>query len=407
MPQITIQRLAHGGEGVGHLPDGRVCFVAGALPGELVGIEVLTEHRRWTRGRLLEVVQSSTDRVDPPCPYYGACGGCDLQHLAPARQGEAKREILIGQLQHLAGIDDPQVAPVVPLPVEGYRSRARFAVAPDGRLGFRRGASHDVVAVDECLLLTPAAADVRRAAGDKWRGAEEVTVQAAAQGGTVVVTPGPEGVQEVPEGDLPVALLDDHGNAIALRGDTTVVHDIDGVAFQVSAGSFFQASQAGAEALYRTVRTAAGAQAGDRALDLFGGVGLFAQPLAATGARVTLVEASLSACEDAEENLTGLGVDIIRGRAERIVRGMAKAAQQFDVVVVDPPRRGAGTELCGDIAALSPRTIVYVACDTAALARDAAQLIAAGYELADAVPIDQFGHTHHLETVARFVRAAD
>jgi predicted RNA-binding protein with TRAM domain len=168
MHEIDLDGITHGGEAVGRLPDGKACFVPYAIPGERVRVEVVEERKRWARARVVEVVRPSPERVTAPCPYFGQdkCGGCQLQHLAPAAQPALKRRIVTEQLARIGRIVDPPVAETVVVRPFGYRNRARFGVDAQGRLGYRRAQSHDLVPIDRCLLLTDQAQKVRDEAGD-------------------------------------------------------------------------------------------------------------------------------------------------------------------------------------------------------------------------------------------------
>ena len=189
---------------------------------------------------------------------------------------------------------------------------------------------------------------------------------------------------------------------MALRGDPTVHEIVAERRFTVSPGSFFQSNTAGAEVLVDLVREAAGVRPGESALDLHAGVGLFAAALAEDGAEVEAVEADKGAAADARQNLADLDVEVTTADAGRRVAELADEGAQVGVVVLDPPRRGAGAPLCRGIARLSPRVVVYVACDPAALARDAEIMAEAGYTLTRAVPVDQFAQTAQIEAVATF-----
>jgi tRNA/tmRNA/rRNA uracil-C5-methylase (TrmA/RlmC/RlmD family) len=416
---IDVDGFTHGAEGVGRLPDGKVCFVAYALPGERVRVRVVEQRKRWARAELVEVLVGSPERVDPPCPYAGPvpaagtppCGGCLLQHATPRLQAELKQRVVREQLERIGRLPDPPVAPTQSLAPLGYRNVARFAVrADDGALGFHRLRSGEVVPIDRCLLLHERVQRVRDAAGDGWAGAEEVTVRAAlgtpddhpSSRGALVIRPAAEGGIDLAPGDLPLALLAASGRSVDLRDGTTIVEHVGGFDFRVSATSFFQSSTEGAEALLRLVRAAAAAGPGDTALDLYAGVGLFARGLAADGAAVTAVESHAQACADAVANLAGTGADVVGADAGAVVGRMVAEGGTVDVVVLDPPRAGAGPQLCAALARLGARTVVYVSCDPAALARDARVLVDSGLRLASAIPVDQFAQTAHIETVATF-----
>lgn len=404
--EIQLDGITHGGEAVGRLPDGRVCFVPYALPGERVQVEVVEERRRWTRGRLLDVLVASPDRVDPPCPYFGQdrCGGCHLQHLAPAAQPALKRRILTEQLQRIGAIADPPVATAVHVRDFGYRNTARFGVDGQGRLGFRRANSNQLIPIDRCLLLDDQVQALREEAGDHWKGAQEVVVRAGLQTGerVLVVHPGEGGMSPLPPGDTPVAVTGRPGRSEALRGEPALSEVVAGRRFRISPTSFFQASTAGAEVLCGLVGQAVAVRQGETALDLYAGVGLFSAVLADQGARVTAVEGDRAAVRDARQNLAEDDVEVVHADAESYVRDLAARGQAADVIVLDPPRQGAGAAVCKAMSALGPRVVVYVSCDPAALARDARTLAGLGYTLSAAVPVDQFAQTAAIETVATF-----
>lgn len=383
-PQIvTLEGLAHGGEAVGRLPDGRVVFVAHAAPHETVAVEVTQERRRWARARLVDVVTPSVERVTPPCPYFGPdrCGGCALQHIDQPAQRRLLRQVVVDQLERLGGITDPPVSDVMAAGDYAYRSRARFGVTHAGALGYRRHASHSIIPIDRCLLLDEPTQALREAAGDDWRGAREIEVRTAPNGATVVADP-----LTAPR---------------VVIGDATLTETVADLSYRVSASGFFQANRRGAGILVDLVRDGAGAGPGDTALDLYAGVGLFARALAADGVEVTAVEGHPGSVADAEANLAGLA-SVIHAPVEHTVARLHRDGRRFGVVVLDPPRRGAGADVVDHVAAIARRVIVIVACDAAALGRDAGVLRRAGWRLNRAVPVDQFAQTGHIEVVATF-----
>lgn len=414
---VAVTGFAHGGEGVARV-EGKAVFVPGALPGEVVRIEVVDDRRSWARATLADVVEASPDRVDPPCPYAFAlertgpfCGGCDLQHARPEAQRRLKTRVVREQLARLGGVTDPPVSECRAVgPDTGYRNHAQFHAAPDGRLGFHRSGSHDVVPVDRCLVLGEAAQTVRDELGDAT-GAAEVAVRAhpATGSAAAVVTPGPGGL-ELPGGDFDLLLRQPDGEVVAMRGDGVLEEEVAGLRFRFGADAFFQVNTAGAAALVEQVLAACGELAGALVWDLYAGVGLFSLPLTAAGAEVVTVEGQASAAEWAERNAESAGLELLV-EAEPVEEFVGRAAagrggyrDPPDVVVLDPPRTGAGEQVCRQLAGLLPGTIVYVACDVAALARDTRALTEAGYRLVAAQPLDLFPHTHHVEVVATFRR---
>lgn len=384
---VSLHGWAHGGEAVGRLADGRAVFVGYAIPGETVRITVTESRKAWARARLEEVVTPSPDRVAPPCPYFGQdrCGGCRLQHIGPDRQAALVRQVVVETLERVGRIPDPPVATTISAGSYGYRTRARFAVDADGRLGFRRAGSHDVIAIDRCLLLDGPTQAARDIAGEGFGAGADVEVRSDADGAPSVIA------------------IDGRRSDVVAGGDAGVER-VGGFELRVSAASFFQTNRHGAELLLDLVREAADVRPGDAALDLYAGVGLFARGLAADGAAVTAVESHPAAAADAAANLAGLA-DAVRSPAEAAVAALREEGRTVDVVVLDPPRAGAGTAVVAGIAQLATRTIVYVACDPAALARDARTLVEAGWRLTRATPVDQFAQTAAVEVVAVFAKA--
>jgi 23S rRNA (uracil1939-C5)-methyltransferase len=407
--EAAIDGFTHGGEGVARI-EGKAVFVPGALPGERVRLRVVDDRARWARAELVEVVVASPDRVDPPCPYVPACGGCDLQHARPAAQRALKTRVVREQLERLGGIVDPPVADCLAVgPDVGYRTHAQLHAAPDGRLGFHRAGSHDVVPIDRCLVLTDATQAVRDEVGDDT-GAVEVAVRAHERTATAAatLTPGP-GPLELPEGRTDLLLAQPDGRTVAIRGDGMLEEQVAGLTYRFHADAFFQVTTAGAEALVEHVLAAVGDVAGALVWDLYAGVGLLSLPLARAGAEVIAVEGHARAAEDARTNAAAAGVELtVLAESVHAVTRRAAAGDTTleppEVVVLDPPRTGAGDRVVKDLLRLVPPTLVYVACDVASLARDARALTAGGYRLTSAQPLDLFPMTHHVEVVATFAR---
>lgn len=407
--EAVVDGFTHGGEGVARV-DGKAVFVPGALPGESVRLEVVDDRKSWARAHLLEVLEPAADRVEPPCPHARDCGGCDLQHVSPDGQLALKTRVVTEQLRRLGGIEDPPVRDAVAVgPALGYRTVARMHAAEDGRLGFHREGTNEVVPIDVCPVLTDGAQAVRAAVGDDT-GAAEVTVRATSTGDrAAVLHPGPgplhlPTIDEVEGAPLGLQFAQPDGTTVTARGDGTVTEVVDGLAFRADVDGFFQTRVDGAGVLVHGVLDLLGDVAGLVAWDLYAGVGLFTVPLARAGARVTAVEGVKPAVEHLEDNATAAGV------ADRVAAAAMDVGEFVgrdhdappDVVVLDPPRTGAGEDVVADLASHGPGDIVYVACDPAALARDAGALATHGYHLRSAQPVDLFPMTHHVEVLAHF-----
>jgi tRNA/tmRNA/rRNA uracil-C5-methylase (TrmA/RlmC/RlmD family) len=416
---VDVTAFAHGGHAVAR-HEGQVLFVRHALPGErvLARVTEVGSGRRFVRADAVEVRQASPDRVEPPCPWSGPgrCGGCDLQHVALHRQRELKAGVVREQLRRLAGLDVDVVVEPVPGDAEGlaWRTRVEFAVDDAGRAGLRRFRSHDVVPVDRCRIAT-AGVEALGVTGRPWPGAELVDAVAPSVGAAVAVP--------VP-GDGPVPDVTERVEASWVGRDGTgadFAHD-----FTLSARGFWQVHPGAAATFLGAVMEGLGVRRGERALDLYAGAGLFAAALARSvgpDGQVVAVEADRDAAERAGRALEPSGnVVVLTGRVDdafgvpRPTKGGPRRAhgrprrttrspllpQTADLVVLDPPRTGAGPGVCRAVAALGARAVAYVACDPAALARDTAALAEAGYRLESLRAFDAFPMTHHVECVAHF-----
>jgi tRNA/tmRNA/rRNA uracil-C5-methylase (TrmA/RlmC/RlmD family) len=435
---LEVGAVAHGGHCVARHGE-RVVFLRHALPGELVRARV-TEDRggSFCRADAIEILRPSADRVTPPCPYSGpaSCGGCDFQHVEPEVQRGWKAMVVREQLTRLGGLAEPEldrlglgpgaVAEALPGGSLGWRTRVRYAVDENGTAGLHPHRSAEVVPVQRCLLATDAVASVEVLSG-RWPEVSSVEVVASSAGDTAVLVDSdvPGGARDALRGGATqrlwpdgVALLDSagHGPARAVRGHARVRERAAERIWLVHASGFWQVHPAAADTLVTAVRQLLEPGQDDRILDLYAGVGLFAgalAPLAGPGGRVDMVESDRAACSDARRNLRDLpGVFVHSSRVDVWLR---KSSPQADLVVLDPPRSGAGAEVISRVltgqwgrsgsAPLGwrpPRRVVYVACDPASLARDVAVATALGWELSALRVLDLFPMTHHLECVALF-----
>ncbi|WP_332644087.1 class I SAM-dependent RNA methyltransferase [Aeromicrobium sp.] len=393
---VDVGPIAHGGHCVARI-DGQVVFVRHALPGERVRIQITDSSKSFLRADAVEIVDAAPGRVTPPCAYAGQCGGCDFQHVDPAVQRTLLGGVVREQLQRLAGIEwSGEVEPVDP-PDLGWRTRVTFAVDHDGRPGLRRHRSHDVIPVDRCVIAHP---DIPPVLGHTWD-AESVESIVSSTGERLLVTDASisDEVEAAVDGVVAV-----DGTTRGGRGALTErVHDKE---FRVSGSGFWQVHPAAASTLVDAVLSGAMARDGDVVADLYAGVGLFTAFLAdAVGETGTVisVESDQQAAKDARRNLHGSAqVKLVGATVERALRE-GLVGVHADVVVLDPPRTGA-KKVVPAIVELSPRRIVYVACDPAALARDLATFETLGYTLDGLRAFALFPMTHHVECVAILVR---
>jgi 23S rRNA (uracil1939-C5)-methyltransferase len=408
--ELTLDNIAHGGEALGR-HSGKVVFVPYAIPGERVRVEILEEKARWARARLLEVMTASPDRVGPPCPYFGPgkCGGCHWQHIAYERQVSLKAEIVADQLQRLGHLPGAPVADPMALADEeglldyGYRNHTKFAMTAEGRVGYRRVGSHDIIEIDRCIVLAPILDDLHGTLDTSYTGLRGITLRAGLNTGQALAMLEVEG-DEVPELEIewPVScvLRTKHG-VQTIVGQSWVEEQVAGRVYRVSAESSFPVNTSGAEALVDLVTNYVDPRSQDVLLDLYCGVGLFALALADQVAEVIGIESSPSAMEDFAFNARDRqNVTLHEGAVEEILPALRDQEQRFDLAVMNPPNAGAGLEVIETLTGLGPQRIVYVSSDPAALARDAVYLVAGGYHLRTAQPIDMCPQTYHVETVA-------
>jgi tRNA/tmRNA/rRNA uracil-C5-methylase (TrmA/RlmC/RlmD family) len=386
---VRPDRVAHGGFVVARHA-GVVVFVRHALPGERVVVEVTEgqEGDRFLRADAVEVLEASPHRVTPPCPFAGPglCGGCDFQHVSLAFQRRLKADVVREQLHRLAGLTVDVVAEPVTGDAGGldWRTRVQWAIAPDGTPGLRKHRSHDVVPVDLCRIAHPGLPSVT---DSEWPDAASVEA--------LVSTTGEQ-----------LRLVTTRDGTTFADGPTVLHEQAAGRDWAVTGSGFWQVHPGAAEALVEAVLDGLDPQPGERAADLYSGVGLFSAALASRVGRsgaVVAVESDAVAVQDASGNLADLPqVESVADRVDRALR--RGTVGPVDLVVLDPPRTGAKRDVVSEIAARQPRAVGYVACDPAALARDVAIFGEHGYTLRSLRAFDLFPMTQHVECVAILAR---
>ena len=437
---IRITGFASGGEGVGRLPDGRVVFVEGGVPGERVELLDLQPGKKLLRARAGRVLEEGRDRVEPRCPHFGTCGGCRWQHVRYEAQLAAKRQIVIDALRRIGGIELAEELEIVPSPdAWGYRARARWIESEDG-FGYRIRGSRSPSPVECCPVLVPAAeaALVERVAerkrepasvdpaqaGDASRpdprrpsphGASPSRRRASRSGGRAkewVVTVGSTGPALVSRAGTSRQARRDRQDARA-EGPRAVSIEACGEKLRVSAESFVQGNallwDTLAQAVVDACTTSLEPIASARFVELYAGIGFFTIPLARRFASGLALESDRSGLADLAFNLRRAGlsetVEILAGRVE--ARGdLASRLEPAQVLLVDPPRTGLDAKVREAIAAKGPPRLVYVSCDPGTLARDLRALQSAGYAIASIRAFDLFPQTPHVETIVRLERTS-
>ena len=374
---VRVTAIAHGGHVVARLDD-RVVFVRHALPGELLTVRLTdTSKARFWRGDAERILEASPDRVPAPCPVAGACGGCDFQHVSAPAQRRLKAQVVDEQLRRLAGIRlaadlDTLVEPADPADPDdllGWRTRMRYRVS-GRRPAMLRHHSNDLVVLpaEGCAIAHP--------------GIDPDRVAEAARNARAWV-------DAVVSADDTLYLVDEQ-----LRPAPTITQQVDALTYEVSGAGFWQVHPRAPGVLVDAVLGGLQPVTGERVWDLYCGVGLFAAQLAARGLSCVGVEAHRGAVESARRN-----APTARFHALPVERALPKLPDP-DLVVLDPPRKGAGAAVCVEISRRRPRAVAYVACDPAALARDLATFARSGYDLSSLRAFDLFPMTHHVECVA-------
>jgi 23S rRNA (uracil1939-C5)-methyltransferase len=446
---LSIEKLIYGGDGLARTPsgaDGRsmAVFVPFVLPGEKVEAAARQGKPGFARGSVTELIEASPDRVDARCPYFRQCGGCHYQHISYERQLEFKSGILRETLQRIAKIElKSEIVPHAS-PAWGYRNRTRLQVrtAPDFGLGYFRFGSREFLEVRECPISSPAINRVMARlvelgglscpaaveeielfadAGDEhllaWafcgreadqkdllRWAEALQSELPEISGVTFLS----SRRRVEEDEMPdpKALAQSGDRAIRYRtiGYRTKVHE-----YQVSAGAFFQVNR---HLIDELVSVVTGNVRGDLALDLYAGVGLFSVALAGSFHHIFAVEASQTSHGDLMQNVPA-NVKAVGARTEDYLRNdylrsddprRRPVRNRLDLIVLDPPRAGAGKTVIRSLVELGAPRVRYVSCDPATLARDLAPLLAAGYHIEEAHLFDLFPQTFHIESVMLLAR---
>ena len=397
---VRIEKVVAEGDGLARLDDGRVVFVEGGLPGEKVRARIVRQSRDYARAVAEEVLEAHDQRVEPPCIYVRAgCGGCDLQHASLSLQAQIKRDIVAESLIRLGKIPDPEVQwfksrvqnedlashDRTELGAGARRTTLRVVGDNEGRPGFRRRRSHDVVAIDQCLVaheqINTTLASLQLETG------HEAIVRVGNSSGELVVWTDPS--TEI-------------GGVVPSEARTSraMIHEtVAGFNFTVSVSSFFQSSPTAAEDLIGAVRQVLGDPSQWPAgliVDAYGGVGLFSATVIPPERDAVLIEVSGSSCGDAVINLANRRTRIVQTPLE------SWTSEPAAIVIADPPRDGLRAAAVEVLAATGAAILILVSCDPASLGRDARLIQEAGYRFSTAVVTGAFPHTHHVETVSRF-----
>ena len=386
--QVTIEKVAHGGHFIAR-HDGAVIFVRHAIPGEKCTIQITSTGSSFNRADVISVEAQSEFRVQAPCSFAhrNGCGGCDFQHISVDHQRTLKSDVIAEQFSRIAKMDLRVDVEEVGESIH-WRTRAIATTDRNGKLGFYKSRSHSIAPVTDCIICVEGM-NFSEIASRDLKGDVRVEISASNTG----------------ERSIALAPTRGEEKARLTEGPAVLHENVLGKSLEVSQESFWQSHKKAPEILTQAILDFAQLKTGEHVLDLYGGVGLFTaaivEAVGPTG-HVDLIEGSKVATADAARNFASLSnITIATGDVAKLLPRITAA----DVVVLDPPRDGAGKETVAHIARLAPRAIVYVACDPAALARDTAYLADHSYSLVKVRAFDLFPMTHHIECVALYARA--
>lgn len=418
--KLRIEKPIYGGAGLAR-HEGKAIFVPFTLPGELIEARITQDRNSYANAELVRILEPAPQRTQPPCPYFGECGGCHYQHAGYQRQIEIKTQVLRESLEREHLNDIPEIAILHADPF-GYRNRIRLHIdSVTSKLSYKRRASHRNLVIDLCPIAAPvleAALRSAQSSAQAWQLGQhfrEIELFTNAEQNSVLVSLWSSGTQpsvgrklqslwphiqtSIPQITGAAAYSLEQGE-LGRVGKQSLVYCAAGLGYRVSLGSFFQVNRFLVDSLVEQVTKAV---SGTLAWDLYAGVGLFSAALAPHFDQIVAVESAPSSVRDLRHNLMGKQHRVIASSTLDFLRRACASKEKIpDLVIVDPPRAGLGKEVTTLLATIRPPHITYVSCDPATLSRDLKSLLDSGYHLSTLRMVDLFPQTFHLESVATF-----
>lgn len=406
---VTIEKLVFGGEGMGRLPDGRAVFVPFVLSGEVVRLRLVEEKPHFARALPMEILEPSSERIEPRCPHFGKCGGCHYQHMPYEKQLEVKLAVLKDQLVRIGGIQNSPVTGITPSDATwNYRNHVQFHICEDGRLGYKDITGSEVLPIRECHLpqaeINTTWSQIELEPGS---GIQRLSLRQDSFDEVMLLLEGTEELAPEMSLDLPVSAcyLAQNGSTVTLAGDDALTFQVKDKVLRVSPESFFQVNTAQTEKMVDFVCAHLPQNRQLEILELYSGVGLFSSFLAPHASHLTAVESALSSCYDFAINMDSFNnVSLYEGAVEQVLSALIGQLEQPDLVLLDPPRAGLHPKAREALLKLGSPQIIYISCDPSTLARDLKSLCAAGYKLVDVHAFDMFPQTYHVECVVLMSR---
>lgn len=381
IPTLDLTGIGRLGEALAKWDD-QFVFVFGGIPDEQVTAEIISRRRRFLFARVTEVLNPSPHRVSPVCPYFGDCTGCQWQHIDYSHQLTLKREAVLDAMRRAGEFESAPVQDVVPaIEQYDYRNHARFTIGPNGTLGFVNRETRRFVLVERCLIMHRRINEMLASLQGKCDETTQLSIRFGVNTDDYLVQP----------------TLKNTGIPFP-TGQTHYEEALNGRRFRVASPSFFQVNTRQAERIVGLVKEGLGLDGSEFLIDAYAGVGTFAVLLAQHVERVTAIEDSAAAVEDAEANSQGIpNVQFVVGKTEEVLSSLD---ERPDVVIVDPPRKGCHPAALDALKKIAPSKLAYVSCDPTTLARDLNSLCAETFQLVSVQPVDMFPQTHHVECVA-------